>query len=299
MNMSSQETPVKTVVHVNTKPVTKLLDMVEKAVGAVASKWLLRRAADAEAYRIREIADARAYEAEIMAKAEDSIAIRTQQRVLYQEELAQRNLEDIFHKTQLYLGLKETVSEEPVDKDWFTRFIYEAKTKSNNEVQEFWAKILADEIEKPGSISVRTLSTLSNLSGSEAKMFEKLVSIVVENGYVIQTKGLNDFERFGILPYEIIYLRSAGMILVEDSLTLKITKNEIINGFELRFGEQIIKIKKDEKYASDFLLPVIGLTVAGSEISKSIEPNIYKNNAYFKELNVHIDRFLNDNTVKA
>lgn len=66
--------------------------------------------------------------------------------------------------------------EEKIDFDWLIRFYEVVGNISNEEMQNLWAKILADEISKPTSFSLKTLDVLRNISSKDAKLFEKLYS---------------------------------------------------------------------------------------------------------------------------
>jgi hypothetical protein len=74
--------------------------------------------------------------------------------------------------------LPPRVSDEPVDEDIASRIFTNIQDVSNEQMQKLWAKLLAGEITKPGSFSVRTLDVLKNLSPKEAAVFERDAPII-------------------------------------------------------------------------------------------------------------------------
>ena len=70
-------------------------------------------------------------------------------------------------------------SEKTIDDDWFNIFEKEGSQKSTEEAQRRFARVLAGEIEKPGSYSIRTLKTLGELDQNTAILFKKLCSACI------------------------------------------------------------------------------------------------------------------------
>ncbi len=68
-------------------------------------------------------------------------------------------------------------TEKSIDDDWFNIFEKEASQKSTAEVQHRFARVLAGEIEKPGSYSIRALKILGELNRSAAVLFKRLCSM--------------------------------------------------------------------------------------------------------------------------
>lgn len=68
----------------------------------------------------------------------------------------------------------------PNSKFLYTLFDY-ATLEDDKEVQKIWAQLLATEIEKPQSISKRTLTILSEMEPQEAKSFEAIRPFIISN----------------------------------------------------------------------------------------------------------------------
>lgn len=67
----------------------------------------------------------------------------------------------------------------------FNRWRHEAQFISEKELQQLWGNILAEEIIRPGSISLRTLDVLKNVSMAEAEIFSELCDYVIDDQYFL------------------------------------------------------------------------------------------------------------------
>lgn len=89
--------------------------------------------------------------------------------------------------------LEENVSEEEISDDWLNEFENLAKTKSSEEMQLFFAKVLAGEVKKPGSFSLKTIRILSQLDKEPARIFQIVASMALsihENNDEIRSSQL-------------------------------------------------------------------------------------------------------------
>ena len=66
-----------------------------------------------------------------------------------------------------------------IDDDWIDSFRREAADRSQGEMRETFARILAGEIHEPGTFSIKTLRTVGALSQSTANLFRKAASLRV------------------------------------------------------------------------------------------------------------------------
>lgn len=193
-------------VNLNVSALEKLLDYAASGIGSVAgpmlASWRARR--DAEAKRIAaegEVtaqnilaegqssalqtiasaqADARARltSSNAAIRGELTIAETVEQRIQFQEEKRQGNIGAVVRQAAAQLGGKDVPDQEP-DHDWTARFFSEIQDVSSEEMQLLWAKVLAGEVERPGSTSIKTLSILKNLDRMTAALFRKLCSACV------------------------------------------------------------------------------------------------------------------------
>lgn len=66
-----------------------------------------------------------------------------------------------------------------IDLSWFIRWADGAEEQVDDEMRVVWGKLLAGELEEPGSYSKRTMSVLGDMSVYDAKIFAELCSMAV------------------------------------------------------------------------------------------------------------------------
>jgi len=94
------------------------------------------------------------------------------------EMLAQRklkNLENILGRALDFC--LDGGKEEDLDPDWFFSFVKMAEEIFSPAMQDLWGKIFAVETARPGSFSLKTLSTLKQLTQKDAQTFRHAVNL--------------------------------------------------------------------------------------------------------------------------
>ncbi|MBL4822509.1 MAG: TIGR03899 family protein [Colwellia sp.] len=91
----------------------------------------------------------------------------------------QKNIETIMEKTFSYCASKSI--DKRTDLDWFDRYISLAENVSNKTMQDLWAKILAGELYRPGSYSLKALKVFRDMSIVDAKLLAKACSLAVKD----------------------------------------------------------------------------------------------------------------------
>ncbi len=91
----------------------------------------------------------------------------------------QENIETIMEKTFTFCANK-SIDKRP-DLDWFNRYITLAENVSNKTLQDLWAKILAGELSRPGSYSLKALKIFRDMSIVDAKLLAKACSLAVKD----------------------------------------------------------------------------------------------------------------------
>ena len=115
----------------------------------------------------------------------------------------------------------------PQNFDWHTRFFETCGNVSDEDMQKIWARILAGEIRKPGSYSMRTLECLRNLSKEEAMLFLKICEASIQIGRNVALPRIDSYLDQKKITYdEIIRLEDCGLIKADASIqtTLGVTK---------------------------------------------------------------------------
>lgn len=166
----------------------------------------------------------RAYELSAVQSPELPMGEDVEQRILYQEKKRQQNIQEVLGKAADAATGAEAPDQEP-DHDWTARFFSSVQDVSSEDMQTLWAKVLAGEVERPGSTSTRTLSILRDLDQATARLFRTLCSLASTlshpDGSFYDSRvialggdaGANDLERFG-LPYAFLnFLNEHGLVV--------------------------------------------------------------------------------------
>ena len=176
--------------------IKKLAEITASGIGSVAGvlvvPWVAGRQAKAkliearaEADSMRIIAQAQADAMQILSRGNESVSLeatadQTAQRLEFQERKRQSNLVSVVSQAAEDLGEEEVPDQEP-DHDWIARYFEYVKDVSEKDVQELWAKILAGSVRSPGSVSLRTLSMLRDMTSLEANTFKEAMRYRIED----------------------------------------------------------------------------------------------------------------------
>ncbi|GAB3293870.1 DUF2806 domain-containing protein [Hymenobacter tenuis] len=193
-------------------------------------------------------------------------------RVTYQNILHQLNLDAVKDFAEQELKNEESVSSEPVDIDWTQRLYSIAEDATTEEMQALFGKILAGEIKRPGSFSLRTLEALRNLNKSEAASFKRVADYVIDGNKKgvlvtrVNNRGENILEAHGVTYSEIMSLVEAGLLMSHESTNTPPTGSGI---FVLTLGSTgvIYENTPELNYNYDGYL----LTLAGFQLYQLIK----------------------------
>ena len=242
--------------------------------------------AQAEAKRVYELPAG-------VQPSEPSMAEAVEQRILYQEQKRQRNIQDVLGKAADAATSTDVPDQEP-DHDWTARFFNSIQDVSSEEMQTLWAKILAGEVERPGSTATRTLSILRDLDQPTANLFQTLCliasTIIQPDGTILDSRvislggdaGQNSLERFGLSYQNLNILNEHGLIIADFNSTLEY--NPFIaqraadpSGwgasrwftYQGRSWGLVPNSERDD--GEPFLVNGVAMTVAGCELARVID----------------------------
>ncbi|RYF47378.1 MAG: DUF2806 domain-containing protein [Cytophagaceae bacterium] len=134
----------------------------------------------------------------------------------------QVNVEDIIGRAAEHLAAS-SVDKEPddIDVDWWNVFETEAVSKSSDDMKEIFSNILAGEISKPGSFSIKAIRTISALDKSVASSFNQLCSLALKSPHISKVLTLEkDASGNGLIEYGLSFevlsqLQEYGLIHVD------------------------------------------------------------------------------------
>ena len=242
------------------KPATALIEKVSSAVGGLAEPWQMERKAKAKAK-----VDL------IQAKSEVVITDlhrRAAHRWIDEEARRQENMEQITRKA--LPQLKDGAEPGKIEDDWVTNFFDKSRIISDDDMQNFWARILAGEANSPGSYTKRTVNFLGDMDKRDAELFQALCGFIWiinskiyplifdRNAAIYNDKRIN----FNTLTH----LNSIGLIRYSSSGH---TKTKLPKEFTVSYCNRqpftlIMKKKKNNKIKVGEVL----LTQTGKELSR-------------------------------
>ena len=217
------------------------------------------------------------------------------QRIQFQEEKRQSNIETVVRQAASELDDKHVEDHEP-DHDWTARFFNDIQDVSTKETQLLYAKILAGEIERPGSTSIKTLSILRDLDRPTAMLFGVLcsacISLFTDEDDLVDARVLslggdasqNALREFGLSFDNLNILNEHGLIIADYRSWFDITmcigtigtneKQEklvvrIPFGFENRYW--VLEPTTPRKTGAKYKVSGVALTKAGRELLRVVE----------------------------
>ena len=214
-------------------------------------------------------------------------------RIKFQEQKRHQNIKAVVEQAALELGDKRVENREP-DHDWSARFFNEVQDVSSEEMQLLWSKVLAGEVERPGSTSIRTLSILRNLDKVAAKIFRTLasacISLRVGHGAILdamapslgKSAAHNALKEYGLDFDALNALNEHGLIISDYnswrdysvSVGVRFVGSSETVGFApFRFqrGAFAFVPTKDRLDASEFKVSGVSLSQAGLELARVID----------------------------
>ena len=317
--------------------ISKLADYAASGIGSVAgpmlASWKARReaqarlvAAQGEADAQRILAEGQATTMQIIANAQanaratlvspDStvqgqidFGTTVAQRIQFQEEKRQSNIGAVVSLAAAELEGKEVEDQEP-DHDWTARFFNDIQDVSTEEAQLLYAKVLAGQVERPGSISIRTLSILRNLDQATAGLFRNFCSLCVSislNGSEFIDARVSHLDNYGdgnfLRQYGLEYgklniLNEHGLIASEYNSWYDIRSSI---GFALPEAQGLLHVPLcfQGKYwiltatsagvqGGEFRLHGVALTKSGQELSRLVE--VEKVDQYSRQLREYFEK---------
>ncbi len=115
---------------------------------------------------------------DIAVEGKLTITNAVEQHMRFQQERQLGNISNTVGQAAAILTDVEVEDHEP-DHDWAASFFNYVQDVSSEEMQILWARVLAGEVKRPGSTSIKTLGLLRDLDQGTAKLFRNLCSIAI------------------------------------------------------------------------------------------------------------------------
>ena len=254
-------------------------------------------AAKAEAKALLIQAEAQAKARELLVVEGDTVAgeiefaERVKQRIEYQERKRQANIASVVGKAAAELEDKTVPASEP-DHDWAARFFGDVQDVSSDEMQVLWGKILAGEVENPGSTSTRTLGILKDLDRATAELFVRFCSACIFRPnlkiYMLDARvpslggraASNSLEMFGLGFGALNCLNEHGLIISDyhssfDYAPCQIERDagrrQVVQPFQFEDKLWILAPMPNQSRKAEFWISGVALSIAGRELSMIVD----------------------------
>lgn len=281
-------------VDIKSSTLDKLIDVTSKAIGELCAPALLRKKAKAKGQEIltigesmKDLRESLGIDAALsyqngglniqlpssgIEKPTANFERRIEERLARLEANRQRNLDKVTLFAVRNIDYEKQPSADPVDDDWASKFFNAARDISSEQMQEVWGKILAREVERPGSFTPRSLDTLQALSKEEARLFQHILQykVVTDDEVYIVGNDISQVRPDGKRWYVLLLMRE--LHLVQESIF--ITKFDCDS--EMTFLHYGLQLQVKEKMKQSYEVYGALLTKVGRELSNLIEhdPNV-------------------------
>jgi len=236
-----------------------------KLIGEV-QRELIRKAAEHSLLQVQE-------DSELAERALKYHGVKLLEQQVNRESIAQKTLENLRHVEFL-----EDEPENKINRDWLTAFWNMAENKSEEDVQNLLARILNNEIVKPGSLSLHTLQVLSILDSEVGKSFAKLCNMSIDDGdlaffihpNVFPFQNIGKTKMYGFNFHELLALDGAGLIRSAETIRLQF-KEPFSPDAEPEYEEVEYLGGKAKLATAGEQLNFIYFTQAGTELRRLME----------------------------
>jgi len=208
----------------------------------------------------------------VEAQAEfQAIQERAELRTMSEQVRQQQNIEAVTVKAIPHLT--EDAQPDKVDDDWLSHLLDNCRNVTDEQMQSVWSRILASEVNKPGSFSKRTLDLVRSLEKHEAELFRQICnrSIVDEDGRLIPIIADYHHATFAgsNLDFDSLsHLDSIGLIKYDAFSEYVENKRPETDVF--RYGTKALHLRLSQRKLNEWHLNVghVLFTQMGSELAR-------------------------------
>lgn len=225
-------------------------------------------------------------EGQTLSTMDKGLSERAAQRLVASEVNKQKNMEDVIQRADEILQMEPkgtSTSSEESDQGWVEECLDGAGKAYNEDMKDYWAKLLAGEIKQPGFYSKRTINFMKSISQKDAEKIRSMCQ------YVMYT---NDGTAPIIMRYKKAkYSYKELSFLME--LRLLDSSSTVVN--QLRFPGNNGHVFYRKNGAGFFLeidkkeydLPIYSFSELGKEVLSIID-DVEVNREYLKEFTTKI-----------
>jgi hypothetical protein len=194
----------------------------------------------------------------------------------------------------------DTNPNEEISEDWLNIFEKEAVNKSSDEMRMLFGKILAGEISKPKSYSIKTIKIISQLDNRAATLFQIFCSLAVSlqagnhiiDGRVVSIEGnagSNSLQKYGLSFDNLNILQEYGLIISDYNsymgYSMCVANNRQVLLSFMHQGKHFGLVLQDGKSVDDLRLHGVALSNSGKELLNIVD--ITPSGPYTNDLSEH------------
>ncbi|MBD9461820.1 DUF2806 domain-containing protein [Pseudomonas sp. Pdm06] len=173
--------------------------------------------------------------------------------------------------------------------DWLNTFEREARDKSSEEMQTLFGRILAGEIKRPNTFSIKTIRTIGQLDSDIAEMFVKFCSLAATLGHdgvsvdtriikIGESAGSNGLKKYGLNYYSLLLMEEYG--LVASNMSTKATYGPCVEDekkhvtLPFTFQGRVWKLRRKNTLPdaeASLGISGVALTKVGRELSRIVD----------------------------
>lgn len=215
---------------------------------------------------------------------------RAAQRLVASELNKQKNIEDVIQRADEILEKEPKVelTSEKSDQGWVEDCLDGAGKAYDNELKDYWAKLLAGEIRNPGKYSKRMTNFMKTISQKDAERIKKICPYVMYdmNGDAVILRYENEK-----VSYEDISFLAELRLFDSSSFVVKQYKFSNGKGQAFLYKRNIGYLLKIER--GEYALPIYAVTQLGKEVL-SIVDDAEADIDYLKDFSMSITRGKSD-----
>lgn len=207
------------------------------------------------------------------------------------EQQANDNLQKIIEEANRIVQEKKLELSAYTKIDWINVYFESAKNSSDEYMQNVWAKVLAREMEQPGSFSFKTLEVLKSMDKNDFMLFEKMCACLIDDFLLTDLFSVPDspFPWLTLLKMSVL-----GVIHLEDTQRTRNLNSESVNfRFNLKY---LIILKNLQQTPLDIHLSIYVLSSVGRELFSIC--NIQYEEKTVKEITIKLKNLVDRETKK-
>ena len=178
-----------------------------------------------------------------------------------------------------------------IDDDWLNHFEKEARQRSTENMQLLFGKILAGEIRRPSSFSIKAVKIMGEIDTVAANLFKRLCSMCIVmripddtdqivDARVVSLSGNaenNSLQEYGLSFYELNILHEYGLIISDYNSWINVTvfaaerdpENRLVMSYQNTYWDMLSEV--DRKDGQELKLHGVALSQAGRELLNIVE----------------------------